>query len=65
MKSPDTMCKPAVKDPAKGSIMLTAAYVARPQHVLEATLRHIAQSYGWSCEIPVKDVALMQKPLNR
>lgn len=31
----------------------------------ETTLRYIAQSFGWSCEIPVKDVALMQKPLNR
>lgn len=26
------------------------------------TLRHIADRFGWSCEIPVKDVALMQKP---
>lgn len=28
----------------------------------EETLRHIARRFGWSCEIPVKDVALMQKP---
>jgi SAM-dependent methyltransferase len=28
----------------------------------EATLRHIADRFGWTCEIPVKDVALMQKP---
>jgi len=29
----------------------------------ESTLKHIAQSLGWSCEIPCKDVALMKKPL--
>lgn len=43
-------------------------YRRDPTHVVfyrETTLRHIAQSFGWSCEIPVKDVALMQKPLNR
>lgn len=28
----------------------------------EATLRHIARRFQWHCEIPVKDVALMQKP---
>jgi len=28
----------------------------------EAPLRHIARRFGWTCEIPVKDVALMQKP---
>jgi SAM-dependent methyltransferase len=27
----------------------------------EATLRHLARRFGWVCEIPVKDVALMQK----
>jgi SAM-dependent methyltransferase len=43
-------------------------YRRDPTHVVfyrEATLRHIAKSFGWSCEIPVKDVALIQKPLNR
>jgi SAM-dependent methyltransferase len=43
-------------------------YRRDPTHVVfyrEETLRHIARSYGWSCEIPVKDVALMQKPLSR
>ena len=43
-------------------------YRRDPTHVVfyrETTLRYIAQSFGWSCEIPVKDVALMQKPLNR
>lgn len=29
----------------------------------ESTLRHIARGFGWACEIPVKDVALMQKPM--
>jgi len=40
-------------------------YRADPTHVVfyrEATLRHIARARGWSCEIPVKDVALMQRP---
>jgi SAM-dependent methyltransferase len=40
-------------------------YRRDPTHVVfyrETTLRHIAKSFGWSCEIPVKDVALMQKP---
>lgn len=43
-------------------------YRRDPTHVVfyrEATLRHIARGFGWSCEIPIKDVALMQKPLNR
>jgi 2-polyprenyl-3-methyl-5-hydroxy-6-metoxy-1,4-benzoquinol methylase len=43
-------------------------YRRDPTHVVfyrEETLRHIARSYGWSCEIPVKNVALMQKPLSR
>ncbi len=41
-------------------------YRRDPTHVVfyrETTLRHIAKIYGWFCEIPVKDVALMQKPL--
>ena len=40
-------------------------YRRDPTHVVfyrEATLRHIAGRFGWTCEIPVKDVALMQKP---
>ncbi|MBI4791470.1 MAG: class I SAM-dependent methyltransferase [Deltaproteobacteria bacterium] len=40
-------------------------YRRDPTHVVfyrAATLRHIAGRFGWSCEIPVKDVALMQKP---
>lgn len=28
----------------------------------EATLRYIARQFGWRCTIPVKDVAIMQKP---
>ncbi len=28
----------------------------------ETTLRHIARRFHWRCEIPLKDVALMQKP---
>lgn len=43
-------------------------YRRDPTHVTfyrEATLRHIAGNLGWSCEIPVKDVALMQKPLKQ
>jgi cyclopropane fatty-acyl-phospholipid synthase-like methyltransferase len=28
----------------------------------ETTLRRIALMHGWSCEIPVRDVALMRKP---
>lgn len=40
-------------------------YRRDPTHVVfyrEATLRHLAGQRGWSCEIPVKDVALMRKP---
>ena len=40
-------------------------YRKDPTHVVfyrEATLRMIADRRGWTCEIPVKDVALMQKP---
>ncbi|MGK2741400.1 class I SAM-dependent methyltransferase [Tepidicaulis sp. LMO-SS28] len=38
-------------------------YRQDPTHVVfyrEATLRHIAATRGWHCEIPVKDVALMR-----
>lgn len=41
-------------------------YRRDPTHVVfyrETTLRHLAGRFGWSCEIPVKDVALMQKPI--
>lgn len=40
-------------------------YVKDPTHVVfyrEATLRWLARAAGWSCHIPYKDVALMQKP---
>jgi len=40
-------------------------YRRDPTHVVfyrEATFRVIAEQRGWSCEIPVKDVALMRKP---
>ena len=36
-----------------------------PTHVVfyrEATFHHLAQSWGWTCEVPVKDVVLMQRP---
>ncbi len=39
-------------------------YRRDPTHVVffrEATLRHIARRFRWRCEIPLKDVALMQK----
>lgn len=39
-------------------------YRRDPTHVVfyrEATLRHVAAARGWSCEITVKDVALMRK----
>lgn len=41
-------------------------YRRDPTHVVfyrEETLHLIARRLGWSCYIPVKDVALMQKPL--
>lgn len=41
-------------------------YRKDPTHVVfyrEATLRHLARSRGWACEIPLKDVALMRRPL--
>jgi len=40
-------------------------YVKDPTHVVfyrEATLRWLASTAGWSCHIPCKDVALLQKP---
>jgi 2-polyprenyl-3-methyl-5-hydroxy-6-metoxy-1,4-benzoquinol methylase len=40
-------------------------YRMDPTHVVfyrAATLAHIAASRGWTCEIPRKDVALMQVP---
>lgn len=40
-------------------------YRKDPTHVVfyrEATLRLLAARRGWSCEIPVKDVALMRRP---
>ncbi len=40
-------------------------YRRDPTHVVffqEATLRYIAARFQWCCEIPIKDVALMQKP---
>jgi SAM-dependent methyltransferase len=39
-------------------------YRRDPTHVVfyrETTLRRLAALHGWSCEIPVKDVALMRK----
>ena len=39
-------------------------YRRDPTHVVfyrEVTLRHVAGRYGWTCEVPVKDVALMRK----
>ncbi len=42
-------------------------YRRDPTHVVffrEATLHHLARGFGWTCEIPVKDVALMRKPCN-
>jgi len=41
-------------------------YRRDPTHVVffrEETLRLVAERRGWACEIPVKDVALMRKPL--
>lgn len=40
-------------------------YRKDPTHVVfyrEETLRHLARSRHWSCEVPVKNVALMQRP---
>lgn len=41
-------------------------YRADPTHVVfyrEITFRYLAQAWGWRCEVPVKDVALLQRPL--
>lgn len=41
-------------------------YRRDPTHVVffrEETLRFVAERRGWTCEIPVKDVALMRKPM--
>lgn len=43
-------------------------YRKDPTHVVfyrEQTLRHLAASRGWTCEVPVKNVALMRKPARR
>jgi SAM-dependent methyltransferase len=40
-------------------------YRKDPTHVVfyrEATLRYLAALQGWSCTVPVKDVALMRRP---
>ena len=40
-------------------------YRRDPTHVVffrESTLRYVARQFQWRCEIPTKDVALMQKP---
>lgn len=40
-------------------------YRRDPTHVVffrEDTFRYLANLWGWTCEIPVKDVALMQRP---
>lgn len=42
-------------------------YRRDPTHVMfyrEATFRQITARLGWSCEMPVKDVVLMRKPLS-
>lgn len=42
-------------------------YRTDPTHVVfyrEATFHHIAQSWGWACQVPVKDVVLMQHPVD-
>lgn len=40
-------------------------YRKDPTHVVffrEGTFRYLADIWGWSCEVPVKDVVLMQRP---
>lgn len=40
-------------------------YRRDPTHVVfyqRTTLRYLAQQYGWRCEFPGQDVALMRKP---
>lgn len=41
-------------------------YRKDPTHVVfyrAATFHHLARLWGWSCDVPAKDVALMQRPL--
>lgn len=41
-------------------------YRKDPTHVVfyrEDTLRHLARGWGWDCAVPVKDVILMQRPM--
>ncbi|MDD7972282.1 class I SAM-dependent methyltransferase [Roseinatronobacter alkalisoli] len=43
-------------------------YRKDPTHVVfyrEATFRYLAADWGWRCEVPVKDVVLMQAPAHR
>lgn len=43
-------------------------YRMDPTHVVfyrDATFRHLARSWGWHCEMPRKDVVLMQRPAAR
>ncbi len=40
-------------------------YRRDPTHVVfyrAATFRHLARVWGWSCDVPVKDVVLLQRP---
>lgn len=40
-------------------------YRKDPTHIVfyrDETIRHIARTLGWSCAIPRKDVAILQKP---
>jgi SAM-dependent methyltransferase len=40
-------------------------YRRDPTHVVfyrDTTLRHLARHFGWRCDIPLKNVVLMQKP---
>jgi SAM-dependent methyltransferase len=40
-------------------------YRMDPTHVVfyrAETFRHLAREWGWSCEVPAKDVVLMQRP---
>jgi SAM-dependent methyltransferase len=42
-------------------------YRSDPTHVVfyrEETFRYLADSWGWECHIPAKDVALLRKPVN-
>jgi len=43
-------------------------YRKDPTHVVfyrEATFRYLADLWGWTCEVPTKDVALLQRPRAR